>query len=383
MGSVALASIPVWSVQKSPNRGGAGYTNDLYGVAATSADNAWAVGSYIKGAVLGPIEPARKAGTFAKRPPWRTVIERWNGKAWRLQASPDPGGTNDSYLSGVAAASAHDAWAVGYYEKKQATDLALIEHWDGKSWKTETSSSGSHVSGLSGVAATSASNAWAVGYLHNGTDKPLIEHWNGKAWHTQKSPNPSAPGGDAYLDGVAGASPDNAWAVGDYYNGTVDQTLIEHWNGKSWKVQPSPNPSGSSNNNYLDGVTATGANNAWAVGFSDYGAIDQTVIEHWNGKTWKVQPSVDPSGPSQDNLLLGVAATSPKNAWAVGWDINSSAAQTMVQHWNGHEWTMQASANPGRGAAVYGVTAVSSHNAWAVGARSTKTVQRSLIEHGP
>ena len=56
----------------------------------------------------------------------------------------------------------------------------------------------------------------------------------------------------------------------------------------------------------------------------------------------------------------------------------------MVQHWNGKEWTMQASASPGTyGAALYGVTAVSSKSAWAVGERSTDTVQRSLIEHGP
>ena len=114
-----LASIPVWTVQKSPNRGGTGYTNDLYGVAATSTDNAWAVGAYIKGAVLGPIGPARKVGTHATRPAWRTVIERWNGKAWKVQTSPDPGGSNDSYLNGVAAASPKDAWAVGYSRKRR------------------------------------------------------------------------------------------------------------------------------------------------------------------------------------------------------------------------------------------------------------------------
>ena len=381
---VALASIPVWSVQKSPNPGRNGYTHDLYGVAATSTDNAWAVGAYIKGAVAGPIEPARKVGTRTTRPGWRTVVERWNGQTWKLQASPNPGGTKDSYLDGVAATSPDNAWAVGYYEKKQRTDLALIEHWDGQTWKTEKSSSGSHVSELLGVAATSPSNAWAVGYLHNGTDRPLIEHWNGKSWNTQKSPNPSASGHDTYLDGVAATSPDNAWAVGEYYNGTVNQTLIEHWNGKTWKVQSSPDPSGSSNNNYLDGVTATGPDNAWAVGFSDYGSTDQTLIEHWNGKTWKVQPSVDPSGSTQDNLLLGIAATSSKNAWAVGWDLNSSTAETMVQHWDGTEWTIQASANPGTyGAALYGVTAVSSRNAWAVGERSAGELQKTLIEHGP
>jgi hypothetical protein len=38
---------------------------------------------------------------------------------------------------------------------------------------------------LSGVAATSACNAWAVGSYKNVGDhyRPLVEHWNGKAWY--------------------------------------------------------------------------------------------------------------------------------------------------------------------------------------------------------
>jgi hypothetical protein len=41
---------------------------------------------------------------------------------------------------------------------------------------------------LSGVAATSASNAWAVGYTGSTSPKPLIEHWNGTAWTRVPSP---------------------------------------------------------------------------------------------------------------------------------------------------------------------------------------------------
>ena len=46
---------------------------------------------------------------------------------------------------------------------------------------------------------------------------------------------PPSPGTDSNsLLGVAVLSPCNAWAVGDYYNGTTYQTLIEHWNGTAW-----------------------------------------------------------------------------------------------------------------------------------------------------
>ena len=42
--------------------------NELFGVAATSSTNAWAVGNYQH---------------QEQTPPSRTLIERWNGTAWK------------------------------------------------------------------------------------------------------------------------------------------------------------------------------------------------------------------------------------------------------------------------------------------------------------
>ena len=66
------------------------------------------------------------------------------------------------YLSGVAAVSARNAWAVG----ESAGGKALILHWNGTRWRQVPLPSLTRYSSLSGVAATSARNAWAVG--HNG-----------------------------------------------------------------------------------------------------------------------------------------------------------------------------------------------------------------------
>src|SRR5205823_2852052 len=139
---------------------------------------------------------------------------------------------------------------------------------------------------LWGVAATSPTNAWAVGsYKARVGKRTLILHWNGTAWKRQPNPSPGSTG-PYYpeLRGVAATSSTNAWAVGSYYNGTAELTLVEHWNGTAWKVQPSPNPGGTglNNHNFLYGVAATSATNSWAVG---------SVILHWNGKAWKVQSS--------------------------------------------------------------------------------------------
>jgi hypothetical protein len=90
---------------------------------------------------------------------------------------------------------------------------------------------------------------------------------------------------------------------------------------ESWGGLP---PNVGSGDNQLHGVAATSACNAWAVGFDFNGSADQTLIEHWSGKAWKVQPSPNPGGPGDQNELSEVAATSSTNAWAVGYYNNGT-----------------------------------------------------------
>jgi hypothetical protein len=125
---------------------------------------------------------------------------------------------------------------------------------------------------------------------------------------------------------VSATSSTNAWAVGT----RTDQIrpLIEHWNGRSRKIQASPNPSFNftPDETPLMGVAATSSTNAWAVGYASYnitpdeGDESHPFIEHWNGKAWKIQRSPDESGYSgPDHQLSGVAATSlTRNRCQVG-----------------------------------------------------------------
>src|SRR3954451_20005135 len=101
---------------------------------------------------------------------------------------------------------------------------------------------------------------------------------------------------DALLYGVTAISPDNAWAVGEQLMGGTDKPLIEHWNGSSWSVVPSPTPVGALYSR-LKSVDAVSANNVWAVG--DLGlrrGVERTLIEHWNGTSWHRVPSPNPAG---------------------------------------------------------------------------------------
>ena len=129
----------------TPSPGGAAGYSQLAAVAATSASNAWAVGVYTSG-----------PGT-----PVRGMAEHWNGTTWTLVPTLNPGGgtTTYNYLSGVAATSATNVWAVGWYSNSAGSVLTLIEHWNGTAWTQVPSPSPggrARSNWLLGVSATSA-----------------------------------------------------------------------------------------------------------------------------------------------------------------------------------------------------------------------------------
>ena len=305
-----------WTQKPSPNPSPT--DNFLGSVAATSASNIWAVGEYANGTAE------------------QSLVLHWNGTAWTHMPSPNPGGSSASdFLEGVAVTSASNAWAVGEYANVGGSQ-ALVLHWNGTAWR-QVPSPRLFLSDLTAVAATSSRNAWAVGSNDNttaGAQQTLILHWNGTAWKHVPSPNPGRSVSDNFLDGVAATSASNAWAVGSYSNGSTGtaHTIILHWNGTAWKHVPSPNPSGSFTFNVLGGVAATSASNAWAVGEYFHGTTDQTLILHWNGTAWKQAPSPNPGGSSTDNALGAVAATSAGNIWAVGGYSTATGEDAIALH---------------------------------------------------
>src|SRR3954452_22478580 len=105
----------------------------------------------------------------------------------------------------------------------------------GPAWSAVTAPNpGSAADVLTAVAAVSANDVWAVGYYSNtaGIPQTLVERWNGTAWSVVPSPNPGA--GSNYLQSVAATGLNDAWAVGYYNTGTAYQTLILHWDGSAW-----------------------------------------------------------------------------------------------------------------------------------------------------
>src|SRR5712692_7285487 len=144
----------MWRVVPSPNVAG---SDGLFGVAAVSAKDVWAVG---------------RVNTAA--PP---LIEHWNGTRWRVVKAPAQAG----FLDASAAVSANDVWAVGEFLNASHVFQTLVERWNGHKWSVVPSpNGGTQNNQLSGVAAVSAGNVWAVGEFITGSNvQSLIEHWNG------------------------------------------------------------------------------------------------------------------------------------------------------------------------------------------------------------
>src|SRR5262249_42501253 len=149
--------------------------------------------------------------------------------------------------------------------------------------------------------------------------------------------------------------------VGEYLRtggSSITQTLTENWNGNSWIYVPSPNVGALGNTLY--GVSGSSANDVWAVGFYTDGStyLSRALIEHWNGTKWSIVSSPNP-GSSYDNLF-GVTAISARDAWAVGFyrdDGDSNATSLLIEHWDGQQWKVVSSPNPGStGNLLYGIT---------------------------
>ena len=168
----------------------------------------------------------------------------------------------------------------------------------------------------------------AVGSYYNGSlDQTLIETSSGSGWTVTPSPNP-AGAQDSYLIGVSCTSPTFCVADGFYVDsGDAHQTLVETWDGTSWTLASSANAPG---NNYLEDVSCTSPSFCTAVGEYSTGGPNQTLVETWDGTSWSVVTSPNTS-PLESNALDGVSCTTAQWCVAVGNYDDSTPAQTLVE----------------------------------------------------
>ena len=312
------------------------------GMAAISTSDVWAVGAYGNS----------NAG------PDQVLAMRWNGTAWSNVSPANIGPGNDD-LWGVAtvpgAVSAlGNVWVVG-----DLTDISQVEHPQAFQWNTLgawTQNTPANFGGgnniLFGVTAITATNVWAVGNWRNSNGDPstvpptppspartLIGHWDGTTFTTVQGPNVTSTSSDRLIS-VSATSATDVWAVGRTTDNGVDSALTVHYNGSTWSIVPSANPSTTSNTLYS--VKALSSTLAYAVGdYKDLNGRSHTLIEKWNGSVWSEVPTGDII-PGYDSLLFSLSGLSSTDIWSAGATYAPNGgltpSYTFAKHFDGTSW---------------------------------------------
>src|SRR5207237_9081019 len=131
-----------WNVVPSPNPG---QPSSLAAILAAPDGQTWAAGFYYDGTQ------------------GRTLLLHGDDSGFVAVPGEDfPGEGN--VLLGIAAAGPGNLWACGYHYPNGTSDYqGLIEHYDGEQWSRVSSAQGASYTYLSGIAAQSGGEAWAVG----------------------------------------------------------------------------------------------------------------------------------------------------------------------------------------------------------------------------
>ena len=308
-----------------------------------------------------------------------TLVERWDGTKWSIVSSPNPAGARSSQLTAVHCVTSTTCFAVGQYSTWSA-DTTLVERWDGTKWSIVSSPNpaGAAAAGLSDVQCTSATRCVAVGsfFVSSETatiEQTLVELWNGSSWSIVASPNVS-PTFDSSLTGVSCTGSSNCFAVGQYATDLVVQTLIEHWDGRAWSLVASPNSSVTDSE--LSAISCPSATSCFAVGFGR-----RTLVEHWNGLRWSIQAIPTPSGASGAGLV-SVSCPSLTRCFAVGDSFDMSVVTRLVEAWNGTSWSIVNTPIPA-GASfsrLSGVSCSTTTSCFAVGEYERGAGVHSLLE---
>jgi hypothetical protein len=236
-----------------------------------------------------------------------TLAERRHRSSWSVQPTPQVVVVAAAQFNGVSCPSAVACAAVGLFGGPWTGSSFGL--WNGSRWSAQPLPANTGVS-LTGVSCPTATACIAVG-----TGQELAEAWDGSSWTIQNTPDPT-DAADISLDGVSCATASACTAVGFYYQPSSAQTvtLAEAWNGSSWTIQNTPNSAG---NNVLNSVSCTSETACTAVGYrSPPSGPMEALVERWEGTSWTIQNTPSPSGGA--SRLTAVSCTTATACTAVG-----------------------------------------------------------------
>ncbi|MEO3785873.1 hypothetical protein ABGB12_21300 [Actinocorallia sp. B10E7] len=139
-----------------------------------------------------------------------------------------------------------------------------------------------------------------------------------------------------------------------------------HWNGKKWAAKKSPmrfRPTG---------LAASGARNAWAVGYAGV----TPVAMHWNGRGWKkVGYQGGKFGPLDIPLIpLSVSAAKDGSVWSVAGLNSRNDGTSAVRRWNGKAF-VNVNVPGAAGASLTAVSVRNKNDVWLAGTTTANGTQ--------
>ncbi len=271
------------------------------------------------------------------------MAERWNGRAWRVQAVPLPG--DDSALNDVACPAVNRCVAVGFWLTGSA-NKPFSEVWNGRRWKVQAVAEprGTTYGLLNRIACPSRNACVAVGQFQvHGSSKSrtLIEKWGGKGWRRMPSPNPVSGVNGSELHDVSCLSARYCLAVGRATNpGNRDaRPLAEVLRGSRWHLAAESGSTSALGS--FAGVSCASKRACMAVGteYTEQG-VGVPLAEQWSGGRWIVANPLSPAG-SSGTSLEGVGCPSPATCLAVGYyfgEPQGFSEMPLGELWNGSTW---------------------------------------------
>lgn len=261
----------------------------------------------------------------------RPAAYSWDGIKW--SALPVP--ADASALQGIACVSVGLCIAVGDNSESSAQAWS----WKDGGWIDEPTYS-QPGGDLSAVRCATATSCEAVGQHGNAlVTYPMAEYWNGSTWTDQSIPA-SVTGS---LHAVACQSIRHCEGVGT--NNLADAVLAMSLSQSSWSVQTTPRLPAQGEGYELTGVSCY-VSGCTAVGNSEAGT---TVAEAWTGRTWTLVSPVGTGDPSGSNSAWnGIHCLGASYCMAVGGSASGegNGFRTMVDTWNGTTWMVNKTPNP-------------------------------------
>lgn len=278
-----------------------------------------------------------------------TLAALWHTDGWLHEDTPTPG--RGGVLRAVSCPAEHGCIAVGYYDDTTTAldtpQRTLAEQWNGRSWTVmDTADEGKGVNSLDAVSCAQAGACTAVGddVENTGTQETLAEQLAGASWAIR--PTPDLTGSqDNELNAVSCTAAGACAAAGDYQDSSSTSfTQALAWNGTAWNPQ----------HNALDqaqllAVSCSAPSACTAVGNWEDSLGDLFVLaDRWNGVTWSAQLAPTALG-SPSATLTGVSCPAVTSCVAVGsdYDTFTGDVQTWAEEWNGTGWTWQNPPDPG------------------------------------